>query len=42
MWDYPRPPAVVPNSRHVVVRYGGWVTTEIIGPFKDQAGTSGW
>lgn len=22
VWDYPRPPAVVPDSRHVVVRYG--------------------
>jgi uncharacterized protein (DUF427 family) len=22
--------------------YGGWVTAEIVGPFKGQAGTSGW
>jgi uncharacterized protein (DUF427 family) len=22
--------------------YGGWVTPEIVGPFKGQAGTSGW
>jgi len=22
--------------------YGGWVTSEIVGPFKGQAGTSGW
>lgn len=22
--------------------YGGWVTSEIVGPFKGEAGTSGW
>ncbi len=22
--------------------YGGWITTEIVGPFKGPAGTSGW
>jgi hypothetical protein len=22
--------------------YGGWITSDIVGPFKGTAGTSGW
>lgn len=28
VWSYPRPPAVVPSSEHVVVSYGGRVIAE--------------
>ena len=91
VWDYPRPPRLVPDGREVVVRgdellrdvawsypaaaapyeaiagcfsvypglleclvedervrpqdggfYGGWVTSEIVGPWKGGPGTSGW
>ena len=28
VWEYPRPPRVVPSSRHVVVRFGGEVIAE--------------
>ncbi|MFO1149417.1 MAG: DUF427 domain-containing protein [Alsobacter sp.] len=28
VWDYPRPPALQPSARHVVVRFGGIVIAE--------------
>ena len=28
VWDYPRPPRVEPDSRHVVVRFGGEVVAD--------------
>jgi uncharacterized protein (DUF427 family) len=28
VWDYPRPPALVPSSRHVVIRFGGVVVAD--------------
>ena len=30
---------VVPQPGHF---YGGWITSEIVGPFKGEPGTSGW
>jgi uncharacterized protein (DUF427 family) len=61
VWEYPRPPAVVPCRRRVRVElagevlaesthalrvletsYGGWITSDLIGPFKGPPGTLGW
>ncbi len=28
MWDYPRPPAIEPTDRHIVVRFGGQVIAD--------------
>ena len=28
VWEYPRPPAVVPSAKHVVVGLGGTVVAE--------------
>ncbi len=67
VWDYPRPPLLVPCERRVRVElagetvadstaalrmletapqdgdfYGGWITSDIRGPFKGAAGTLGW
>ena len=54
VWDYPRPPVLVEDSRPVEMRiderarpqtggfYGGWVTNEVVGPFKGEPGTGGW
>jgi len=62
-WDYPEPyPAFASVVEHLafypgripcrvdgeVVRaqaggfYGGWITDEVVGPFKGEAGTRGW
>jgi hypothetical protein len=51
VWDYPRPPRVedVDNSvggEKVQAQegdfYGGWITPNIVGPFKGAPGTWGW
>ncbi|MFD5142651.1 DUF427 domain-containing protein [Streptomyces sp. NPDC058401] len=82
VWDYPRPPRVEADGRHVVVDFagvriadtrrsvrvletshppvfyvppqdtrqelfrqsgtGGWITSEVKGPFKGAPGTRGW
>lgn len=28
VWDYPRPPAIVPDNRHVLVRYGDLILAD--------------
>ena len=46
VWDYPGRVQCTMNGE--VVRpqaggfYGGWITDEIVGPFKGDPGTSGW
>ena len=54
VWDYPRPPALRRDARLVEVRdgeavrtqpgrfYGGWITSEVVGPFKGEPGTGHW
>ena len=50
VWDYPRPPALVPCERRVRVElgaitgdfYGGWISTDLRGPFKGAPGTRTW
>ncbi len=44
VWDYPRPPDVVPCAVEAQPGdfYGGWITAGLIGPFKGRPGTFGW
>lgn len=52
VWDYPRPPAFYLPSEAAVSRYpaslpgaesiAGWVTDELVGPWKGEAGTGHW
>jgi len=37
VWDYPRPPQLEETNKRV-----GWITPEIVGPFKGAPGTRGW
>ena len=43
VWDYPRPPRLEDVDEKVEAQegdfYGGWITPDIVGPFK---GTWGW
>ncbi|MEO8739102.1 MAG: hypothetical protein ABI537_05295 [Casimicrobiaceae bacterium] len=50
VWDYPRPPRIALDCRvdGAAARpqpggfYGGWVTPELVGPFKGEPGSQGW
>jgi hypothetical protein len=51
VWDYPRPPRVEDVDNRVGGEkvqaqegdfYGGWITPNIVGPFKGAPGTWGW
>jgi hypothetical protein len=43
VWDYPRPPAIERIERHLRAGSGGgWITDEIVGPFKGEPATMGW
>ena len=45
-WYYPRPDRCLVDGEPVVPQpgrfYGGWITVDIVGPFKGEPGTSGW
>jgi hypothetical protein len=40
VWNYPRPPRLVEAQPGDF--YGGWITPDIVGPFKGGPGTRGW
>jgi hypothetical protein len=46
VWDYPRPPRLKGNGEKVQSQagdfYGGWITKDIVGPFKGDPSTLGW
>ena len=46
VWDYPRPPRLEDVDEKVEAQegdfYGGWITPDIVGPFKGAPGTWGW
>lgn len=44
MWDYPRPPAVRPSSRHVVIRFGDVTVAETSAALRvlETAGAPAW
>jgi hypothetical protein len=49
VWDYPRPPRVEDNrvgGEKIEAQegdfYGGWITSDVVGPFEGAPGTWGW
>lgn len=44
VWDYPRPPAVQPTSRHVRIRFGGTLVADTRGALRvlETAGAPTW
>jgi hypothetical protein len=47
VWDYPRLPRLERTDKRTQVPrpggfYGGWITRDIVGPFKGEPGTGGW
>jgi hypothetical protein len=51
VWDYPRPPRVEDVDNRVGGEkiegqegdfYGGWITSDVVGPFEGAPGTWGW
>jgi hypothetical protein len=51
VWDYPRPPRVEDVDIRVGGEkieaqegdfYGGWITSDVVGPFEGAPGTWGW
>ena len=47
VWDYPsKVDACFVDEEKVVVQegdfYGGWITSDVVGPFKGAPGTYGW
>ena len=51
VWEYPRPPRVADVDNWVGGEkvqaqdgafYGGWITSNIVGPFRGVPGTWGW